>query len=51
MDVGSGSFSWGARCGANYIFCGRGYVANSIAYAVVSPTRYLRGSATRVISV
>jgi hypothetical protein len=57
MDTGSGGISWSAGCGANYISCGRrhfansvssgrGYFANSIAYAVVSPTRYLRASAT-----
>src|SRR6267143_496041 len=40
MDARSGSIS----CVANCVFFGRRYLANSVAHAVVSPTRYLRAS-------
>ena len=57
-DVWQSGISCGGGWFANSISCGRGYFANSIAYgrgyfadsiaysAVVSPTRYLRASAT-----
>ena len=35
MDARTGSIPWGAGCRTNYIYCGRSYIANSIACTVV----------------